>query len=259
MILPFHLECFPVSVGLKWPTHFCFTLWCIGWCFFHHIIWSKECFEKQNDLFFYLNQCILSSLSFVPLPNDWVPVDLLAGLRIWQPLDMHKCLTLDSCVIAFESSMQHWLLPCQFWSLTSSMNVRILITLYFVLDLSSYWQWIRISGWSVLDMHDCLTIEPLIIALRQCLCIQLLNHAATFVMHAWILVTERSAKPNEPEQSWIKVEITTPRLVVSHVFDYRLMDRQSHLQDSRTKPKLSKAVHQVSACHRRWSWEHASH
>lgn len=137
--------------------------------------------------------------------------------------------------------------------------VRVLITPHFVLDLSSYWQWIRISGWSVLDMHDCLTIEPLIIALRQCLCIQLLNHAATFVMHAWILVTERSAKPNEPEQSWIKVEITTPRLVVSHVFDYRLMDRQSHLQDSRTKPKLSKAVHQVSACHRRWSWEHASH
>ena len=125
MILPFHLECFPVSVGLKWPTHFCFTLWCIGWCFFHHIIWSKECFEKQNDLFFYLNQCILSSLSFVPLANDWVPVDLLAGLRIWQPLDMHKCLTLDSCVIAFEPSMQHWLLPCQFWSLTSSMNVSL--------------------------------------------------------------------------------------------------------------------------------------
>lgn len=53
-----------VSVGLKWPTHFCFTLWCIGWCFFHHIIWSKECFEKQNDLFFYLNQCILSFVLF---------------------------------------------------------------------------------------------------------------------------------------------------------------------------------------------------
>ena len=49
-----------------------------------------------------------------------------------------------------------------------------------------------------------------------------------FVMYARMLVTERAAKPTKAEQSRIKVEMTTPGLVVTHVFGYHLIDIRSH-------------------------------